>query len=264
MNFMSQDNNYLIPILDKGMSLLELLAKNPKGLTLQEMVDIQKNPKTTIFRIARSFVDMGYMIKDEESGRFFLGRPLFRLGLASLGESNIVDLSIGPMRNLRDEIKESVMLGTIMDSSIVLLEQVLGSYNFIFMNKLGGSFCIHASAPGKVFLAYLDKDKSNSIIDDLDLIKFNNRTITTKRDLKREISKVTKVGYGVDIEEELDGIHCIAAPVFNQFGKIVASIWTSGPSGRLKLEHFEEVSSRVIACADRISSKLGYKPENQI
>ena len=76
--------------------------------------------------------------------------------------------------------------------------------------------------------------------------------------MRKEINHIKKVGYAVDLEEEMAGVHCIATPIFNQFGSIAATIWTSGPSGRLEKKKFPEISKELIRTADIISANLGY------
>lgn len=252
-------NRYNVPMLEKGMELFELLAKHNNGLTIQEMCSCLEYPKTSIYRIANTLYEMGYLTKDDECNRFLLSRKIFRLGLAALGEANMLERAIEPMKRLRDDVKESVMLGTLMGNEAVLLEQVIGSHDFTFMLRPGTHLCLHASAPGKVLLAYQKEDIKEELLESLDFVKFNDNTITNPKKFRAELERVLECGYGVDVEEEISGVHCIAAPVFNQYGEVVASVWTSGPKGRLTLAAFPELSDKVCSCAEVISGKLGYK-----
>lgn len=252
-------NKYNVPILEKGMEILEVLASHHRGLTLQELCSYLDYSKTSIYRIVNTLLEMGYLAKDEEDNRFFLSRKLFRLGLAALGEANILERAIEPMKRLRDEVKESVMLGTLVGNEAVLLEQVLGSHDFTFMLRSGTHLCLHASAPGKVMLAYLNEKVRDELLDSIEMVKYNDNTITDKHQFKEEIRKVRECGYGVDIEEEIKGVHCIGAPIFNQYGEVIASVWMAGPSGRMPLGIFPELSRKVCECARTISGKLGFK-----
>lgn len=252
---------YNIPMLEKSFELLELLINYPSGLTMQEMVNLLDTPKTSIFRLLNSLSGMGYLSKNTETLRFSLSRRFLKLGLAALGESNIVEQSLAPMRALRDTIKESIMLGVFMENRVVLLEQVLGSHNFTFLLRPGTSFCLHASAPGKLFMTYLPEEEREKAIQTIQYKVFNKHTIADEKQLRKEIAYIKKVGYAVDLEEEMAGVHCIATPIFNQFGTIVATIWTSGPSGRLGKDQFPEVSKELIRTAHLISANLGYIPE---
>lgn len=98
---------YNIPMLEKSFELLEFLVNYPSGLPMQEIVNLLDTPKTTIYRLLNSLQSMGYLTKDIDTQRYFLSKRFLRLGLAALGESNIVEQSLAPMRALRDTIKES-------------------------------------------------------------------------------------------------------------------------------------------------------------
>ena len=174
-------NKYSVLMLEKGMGVLELLADYHSGLTIQEMCSHLSYPKTTIYRLANTLLEMGYLGKDEDTNHFFLSRKLFRLGLAALGESNILERAIEPMRRLRDEVKESVMIGTLVGNEAILLDQVLGSHDFTFILKSGTHLCLHASAPGKVLLAYQTDKVRDELIASMEMTRFNENTITDKK-----------------------------------------------------------------------------------
>lgn len=256
-------NRYNVPMLEKGMELFELLAKHHNGLTIQEMCSWLEYSKTSIYRIANTLLEMGYLFKDEECNRFLLSRKVFRLGLAALGEADMLERAIEPMKRLRDEVKESVMLGTLVGNEAVLLEQVIGSHDFTFMLKPGTHLCLHASAPGKVLLAYQKEEIKEELLNRIRFMKYNDNTITDLKRFRNELEQVLKNGYGMDVEEEISGVHCIGAPVFNQYGEVVACVWTSGPKGRIPLSVFPELSDKVCRCAEVISGKLGYKKSKE-
>jgi DNA-binding IclR family transcriptional regulator len=251
-------NKYNIPILAKGMELIELIAQHPRGLTIQEIVNLMGHSKTSIYRIICSLEEMGYLRKDLQTGSFSLTRKMFKIGLSTLGMTTIIEHSYEPMRRLRDKLRETVVLGTLMGTKIVILEQVIGSHHFSFILKPGMGVCLHASAPGKAFLANIDDWERDEILSKIEFPRFTNRTITNIPDFLLELDRVKLCGYGLDMGEELSGVRCIGAPVFNLAGKIAASIWISGPAERLSDESIEEFSSEVVACAREISEKMGF------
>jgi len=250
---------YNVPILEKGFGLLELLADYPQGLTMQEIVNRLELPKTTVFRLLNSLCEMGYLGKNDHTLHYFIARRLLRLGLAALSESNIVEQSLPYMRELRDSIRESIMLGVLMEKKVVLLEQLLGSHDFAFMLRPGTKFNVHASAPGKLFLAMLEGNEQKNLQKAVEYNKFNENTICNKEDMLAEISRIQKEGYAIDSQEELSGVHCVAAPIFNEYGTMVATIWTSGPSGRMPTSMFPGIGAELIRATDAISANLGYK-----
>lgn len=254
----SSPNKYNIPILSKGMELIELIAQYPQGLTIQEVVNILGYSKTSIYRIVCSLEEMGYLRKNQQKGLFSLTRKMFKIGLSTLGTTTIIEHSYDPMRRLRDKLRETVVLGTLMGTKIVILEQVIGSHHFSFILKPGMGVCLHASAPGKVFLANIEEWERNEILSKIEFPKYTERTITNTVDFLLELDRVKSQGYGVDMGEELSGVRCIGAPIFNLAGKIAASVWISGPAERLSDELLDEYGREVIACANEISEKLGF------
>lgn len=253
-----EKQKYGVPMLTKGLDLLELLAEYPSGLTVQEMVGVLNHSKTSTYRLIKSLEERGYIRKREETNQYFLSRKFLKLGLAALGESNIVESSLEYMRKLRDRLREAVMLGVLVENEVVLLEQVLGSHRFSFILTPGTHFCLHASAPGKVLLAFLEEKEREEVLKTLVYEVFNGNTIKNEGELRQTLQQVRECGYAVDRAEEMEGVHCVAAPVFNQFGRVVAAIWTSGPSGRMPYALFPEIGGEVMRAARSISANLGY------
>jgi DNA-binding IclR family transcriptional regulator len=253
------DSKYIIPNLQNALELMDLVSNYPNGIGLPEMAQITDVPKSTLFRICSTLLANGYFIKDEENGRFLLSRKTLRIGLTALGEESLIEKAVVPMRLLRDEVSETVLLGVLMEEDVALLEQVIGNHPFTFFIKPGKHFVIHASAPGKALIAFLNESEREAILDRIDMVRYNARTITTKEAMRKEIDWIQAHGYAVDRAEEMDGVHCVAAPVFNQHREPIAAIWTTGPSSRLKENDFESVAAKVVHCARQISHTLGYK-----
>ncbi len=254
----STQNKYNIPILSKGMELIELIAQNHQGLTIQEIVNILDYSKTSIYRIICSLEEMGYLRKDQQKGSFSLTRKMFKIGISTLGTTTIIEHAYDPMRRLRDKLRETVVLGTLMGTKIVILEQVIGSHHFSFILKPGTGVCLHASAPGKAFLANIDDWERDEILSKIEFTKYTERTITNTSDFLKELEQVRRCGYGVDMGEELSGVRCIGAPIYNLAGKIAASVWITGPAERLSAESIVGYSHEVVACANEISEIMGF------
>lgn len=254
-------NKYHIPILEKGMQVIELIAQNEKGLTVQSLVNSLNHSKTSIYRIVCSLEEMGYLRKNQETNSFSITKKLFKIGLSSLGTTTIIEHAYDPMRRLRDELRETVVLGTLMGTKIVILEQVIGSHHFSFILKPGMGVCLHASAPGKAMMANISEQERDEILSKIEYTSYTENTITNTDDYIQELTKVKNCGYGLDMGEELTGVRCIGAPIFNQAGKVAAAIWITGPAERLSNEAIRDYSNTVISCANEISEKMGFIQE---
>lgn len=249
---------YHIPNLKRALDVFELLAKNNGGLTLSEISAATKYSKNSIFRIVCTLQDCGYVSKDKDGRKIVMSRKLAALGYAGFGESNIVEKSMDVIRAMRDEFGETAMLGTLLQEDCVMIEQAPGRFPFKFLGEIGMRISVHVSAPGKAILAYLSKDEIDQRLEKMKFDRFNESTICTKRDFLKELEGVRACGYALDRGEEIAGVHCVGAPVFNAHGYPVASIWITGPAHRLPVESFDAVGKKIRAYADKISERLGY------
>ena len=132
-----------------------MLAKNPDGMTLPEISKTSGYSRSSIFRILCTLEDCGYVVKKEDERTFRMSRKLAALGYAAFGESNIVEKGMDILRQMRDRLGETSMLGTMLDEGCVMIEQAPGTYPFKFLGEIGMRIPFHASAPGKAMLAFL-------------------------------------------------------------------------------------------------------------
>lgn len=251
-------SNYNVPNLERGLQIIELLATHPKGLTLAEIIQSLDVTKSSAFRITNTLIFKNYLQKNETTKKITLSRKLLTLGISSMNEQSIVELSIDIMRALRDELKESVMLGIVLGDTGTILEQVSSSFPVKLSVELGTRFFLHSSVGGKSILAFMPQEEADAIIDSLKFTKFTDTTLTTKKDFKKELLEVRNRGYAIDNGEDIRGIHCVGAPIFNEQGYPVACLWITAPHGRLPHEEFDKKGKIIIKYALEISIKLGY------
>ena len=252
-------NNYIIPSLDRALEIIGFLAKQPKGCGITEIADKLSYPKNSVFRILKTLVGKGYII---ETDRLYqLSAKFLAIGYSAVGEAHMVEKAIDVMRELRDEVNETVLLGTIVGNTGVILEQVLSKQPLKVMIDPGHNFALHTAAPAKAMLAYMNREDRDKIIDSITYTRFNERTIITKRQFVETLNQVGKKGYATDLAEEIINLHCVACPIFNHKMDPFAAIWITGPAERLQPEKFDEFGGIIGEFALRISRRFGYEPE---
>ncbi len=183
---------------------------------------------------------------------------MLTLGYAVVNESNLVENALDVMRELRDRYKETVPLAILQGHEGLILEGVQGTHSFRYVYEPGRRFLLHTSAPGKAMVAFLPEAEREAVIKKMSFERHNDRTVTDRDAYRRVLQQVRQNGYSTDHAEQLDGMHCIGAPIFNRHGYPVAAIWITGPSSRIREEEFETIGRDVRRHADRISVKLGY------
>jgi DNA-binding IclR family transcriptional regulator len=114
-------------------------------------------------------------------------------------------------------------------------------------------------------VAFLPEDERENLIKQANFVKYNERTIHNKNEYRSILAKVRKCGYATDNAEEIEGMHCVSAPIFNRHGYPVAAIWITGPSYRIKHKDFEKIGIELKKATYRISKSLGYvNPKSKI
>lgn len=252
------DSRYKVPNLERALVILEYLLDYPLGLSLTELTDQLALPKNSVFRITMTLLDHGYLVRDEQK-RFRLSKKLLLMGCQSIGEQSFVENAMEVMRQCRDEIKESVFIGSLIDNEGVVIEQVLGSHAFKFSIDSGHRLPLHASAPCKAILAFLPENEVKHRLRDYKFTRYNENTLTSRGAFDKELAAIKAAGFSLDRAEQLHGAHCVSAPVFNQYGYPIAAIWTTGPSDRIPADTFARLGKVMRGYADQISRRMGYE-----
>lgn len=253
------NDRYNIPSLQKSMRVLEHLAKHPDGRSIRELMDDLGMPKTGIYRIVTTLTNLEYLICERSTGRFRLTRKLLALGNSAVCSENILEHALGEMYDLRDECTETVQLNTIVGQQGVILEFIPALHPIRLMIDPGTRFELHASAPGKVLLAYLPEPECDAIMRAMQFQKYQKNTISSRSKFRGELKRVRECGYGVDRgESAVVGVMCVSAPIFDRRNYPVAALTVTAPSLRMSEEDLPGVAEMVIPRAQRISKRLGH------
>jgi DNA-binding IclR family transcriptional regulator len=244
------------PALDRGLAILEALDSRPDGANLSEISRFIRSPKNSTSRLIQTLAARGYLERDDVSMRFRLTGKLFRLGHPRPGRTSLVGSALEAMRELRDAVGETVQLGIPTGDEGVVIEQVESTLAVRICVEIGLRFPLHNNAPGKVLLAFQPPAARERTLERLALERFTARTITTKAQLFEECMRVIEQGYGTDWGEADEGIHCVAAPIFDRPGRLLGVVWVSAVAGRMPQGKFAEVAVEVTGAARRIEGRL--------
>lgn len=251
------DELYKVPNLVKGLAVLELLSESHLGKSLQEIKMEVDLSLTTAYRIVTTLVRLDYLTYDDSSKKYKLSRKMLTIGFRSIHEHNLMDAVLPKMRELRDEIQESVFFGILSSEHILLLEQSIGSHTFCFYLNPGKLIELHCSAPGKAMMAYTPADIRTKILSKIEFTVYNDNTIADLDSYLSELERVRTMGYALDMEEEMTGVICISAPILDYSGMPCGCLWTSGPKDRLKPKMIEKIGKRLHQITKEISEGFG-------
>jgi IclR family KDG regulon transcriptional repressor len=217
-------------------------------------------PKSTVHRLASTLVDAGMLEQNVESGKYRLGLVVFELGSLVRRKMDFSTEAKPFLMELREKTGETVHL-TILDHSSIVYINSLESKQAVRMTlDVGMRKPAHATAAGKVMLAYLAPEALERVLAG-GLVGLTANTIVDLDAFRQELATVRTRGYAIADEESEVGVRGLAAPVRDHFGNVIAATSIAGPAQRLTKKALASFAPDVIAAAESISARLGYRPQ---
>lgn len=249
--------------IERGCKILDHLSKGKRSYSIHDLSFELNLPKPTIHRILSTLRHFGFIAQDEVSKEYRLGFRLVDLGQAVLDQIDLRKVAEPFLTKLADGVRETVHLVILDQGEIVYLDKVekIGNPKSLRMaSRIGMRNYAHSCAVGKVLLAFSSDSERGEIIAQKGLPRLTKNTIVNLSQLNRHLADVKAQGYASDDEENEEGVRCVAAPVRNDRGKVIAAISISGPSVRMSEERIHrELKTQVMKTAVVISRKLGFK-----
>lgn len=249
----------LVQSVDRAITILETLAQNKGRCGITELSNATGLHKSTVHRLLSTLMSRGYAEKCKDSDDYKLGMKLLALGNAILERLDIREVAKPYIEELSKKTKEVVHLAILDDGEAVYIDKVESPDHSIRMfSQIGRRGPLHCTAVGKMLLAGLEDSEVEKIMSDKGMHKFTKSTIDNINDLKEELAKIRKNGYAFDEIEHEEGIRCVAAPIYDLSGKIVASISLSGPIIHVTHYRMPELTEEILKTAKDISYQLGF------
>jgi len=259
----SKKTTYDVPSLRTGFQMLEHLSCHPRGRVLTDIATALGCPVSSAFRIAMALEDMGLVSRDPETKHIRMTNKLLLIGQKAITETHLVEHALDIMRELRDRVVDTVLIGVREGTEVIVLDEAIGTRMFCFVSKLGYRVGTYCSAPGKAILSFLPEKEREEVIAATKFVRFNERTITSKERLRRELAAVVEKGFAFDDSEQFEGVYCLGAPVFDRGGYPVSAVWVTGLMMDLDRKRIPEIGLTVRAHADRISARLGHRGDEK-
>ncbi len=243
-----------IQVIDRMMKLLDALAHHHDPVSLKQLATETALHPSTAHRILAAMASAGF-VERAEPGTYRLGIRLLELGNVVKSRINIREAAMPAMQKLHLKLGESVNLGVRQGDDIIYVERTSSGRSSVrVVHLVGARAPLHVTAVGKLYLAEESPADLRAYAKRTGLPGFTPTSLTALPALEREIDKVRRHGVAFDNEEIEQGLRCIAAPIRDDGGELVAGISVSAPADR----HNPDWSPLVRAAADEISAALGY------
>lgn len=249
--------------VERTLDLLEALAEmGEAGIAhLSSRVGLHAS---TVHRLLSTLIARGYVRQNPESGRYLLGLKPLDVARAVRDHLDLRMESLPVLQELMRESGETANLAVLDDHHLVYVEQVSSpGWMLRMFVQVGGRAPLHSTASGKVILAHLTPVELSDMLSAYQLAPFASRTIVDMGVLLAELDEVRQQGYATDHGEHEEGVSCIAGPVRDHTGRVVAAISISGPWIRITPERVPSLVPLVLKACARLSAALGHKSRTE-
>lgn len=262
---MSEDLDRLkqahVQSVGRALEIIELLARENREMSLTEIAQAMGWPKSTVHGLLATLRTYEYMDQNSQNGCYRLGVRLFELGNVVGRSWNVRAMAVPAMQQLSNTLGEMVQLATEDKGEVLYLEKVDSLRMMRIVSEIGARLPMHCSGLGKVLLAYKKPAEVSWILSKKGLPPMTRRTITDPAKLARELEKIREQGYGVDDQEIMEGLRCVAAPIRDWDGTVRYALSVSGFVGSMQGEHLEDAVRELLAASRKISQDMGYRSQ---
>lgn len=253
-----KSDNKQVKSVARAARLLIALANAGKETSLTELSESLDLPASTVYRLAATLMVYHLVEQDALTGKYKLGLEALHLANVVLQQLDFRKEAKPLMTRLADFTGETVNLSVLDGDEVVYIEKAEGSAALRMLSRIGHRAPVHCTGAGKVLLSEMALDEVRGILRRTGLPRFTSNTIVTFEDFLRELEFARAHGYALDREECEEGASCVAAPIRNHRGKIVAAVSISGPTVRLRDDRLAVLVSHILKTAYEISTRLGF------
>jgi len=243
----------------RTLRILEVLAADGE-LGLTELAARVGVHKSTLYRFMCTLCDLGYARRDPDTERFSLRLKIFEIGASVHARLDLVKVATPTLERLSSATQETVHLAILDDGQLVYLSKIEStrSLRVSMQSRVGMTAPAYCTGIGKVLLAWAGNEFLERYLKHCEFVRYTRNTIPDRLRLAAELQTTRNRGWAFDDEEHEDGVRCIAAPVREKRGAVVAALSIAGPSVRMGSDRLDSIRTLVCEAAEEISAALGY------
>jgi DNA-binding IclR family transcriptional regulator len=245
-------------LLVRALDIIELLAVEREGAGVTAVASRLGLHKSTVHRILSALSERGYAEKSEDGSSYRLGLKLVEVSALKLNHLELKTEAASVLRKLADGAGQPVHLAILSGLDAVYIEKIDPISNLRLYSQIGRRIPAYCSALGKALLLGRSEAEIAALMEGQEFKRLTPHTLKDARAYARQVAASAARGWTVDDEEHDPGIRCVAAPVRDYTGKIIASLSMAGDAAAICAERDEENASKVMAAAAEISRRMGY------
>jgi len=241
----------------RALDIFELMLRRAEPLTVAQIVSELSIPKSTAYELVRTLSEGEYLAPSGKGSGLFLGRKLFELGMAYRSHVDLLRDGSQIAEELRDETGETVQLSVLDDQLMMVLLKEEGVRPLRIISNVGSRVPVNWAAAGRLLVSDMDDAALTTLLSATVRPSPTGRATTEVDKLIAQIRRFRRQGYATEINETNEHAGCVAAPVVNASGKVIAALSVVAPEQRLAKAHREQLIASVTRAAEKLSRRLG-------
>jgi IclR family transcriptional regulator, acetate operon repressor len=245
-----------IQSLDRGLTILEAVAQSPSPVPLKQLTDLIGIDRSSVFRLANTLRQRRFLTNPKGSKGYVLGPTAWRLS-HKYGRIGLGTFFHEHLRQLTTTLGETSHLGVREGNHALFIDDHTPTAQVVSVSGQTGELVpLYCTAHGKALIADMDLEALKALLGHTPLHAYTRNTIVSLAKLARACAQTRRDGYAIDDAEYSEELRCIAAPIRDASGEIVASVGISAPVTRFPRQRFATAAADVIATARAISARL--------
>ena len=239
----------------KAIDVLEALASSESYIGVREINRKTGLSVSSIYRILLELQDRGYVLKNPDSKKYRLGNKTLPLAKSATGRpGNMMYLVHVYMSELNLNTKETIHLAYLSDEYFGMYISKIDTPHAIgLLSKVGRTFPLYCTGAGKALLAYSPEYFVKNYLEKAKMEKLTPKTLYTPELLEKNLIEIRRRGFAVDDEEHHLNTVCVAAPIFDSNGNVIASMSIAAPKYRMPLEHLVQFAGILVERTQALS-----------
>lgn len=245
----------------KAMAIIERLAQSQTPMRLRDIGQELGLNASTAARFLASLQSCGYVDQEPESQRYFLTYKICRVANLVSGRTSLQSITHPHLVALSGQFHEALCVSVEQDMTMVYIDVAASQdQTLLSIQRVGNVSPMHCTGNGKLLLLNYTPQKLDRLIATRGLRRYTENTIVTREGLVQELDAIRARGFAYDNEECEAGVRCVAYPIRDYTGSVVAGISVTGPVVRMTDTAIRAFQSRLEETAAHISHSLGFAP----
>lgn len=249
---------FIVQSVDRAFSIIDVFIRKNKPLGIPEIAEEVKLHKSVVHRLLATMKAHQMLEQSPETGKYSVGPKAFEFGSIYMNNELILE-GRRLLPGLTEEAGELAHMAVLNQGSLLYVIHQGSPKSLLAYVPISMRNPLNTTAIGKVLLAWMEEEKAVQLLRSGEMERRTEHSITDVDAFLAELRVVAAKGYAVDNEETRLGDRCVACPVRDRTGEVIAGISVSGTVRSIPEERIQEMAETVGKYAAAISERLGYR-----